>query len=423
MKSSLVLNLRHLASKIHPPLPLSHKDSQKLLSLLNASFREHLDQKHGQGAWSNTLATNKHFHSILANPLFNLPRQLDHQQDDKKHQKQLDAFASSSQAVPSSVVEPMEDFRYHVAAGTATLELAKKCLAFLKRRLTVSTNADVFAAEAPPKPGSLILNWLWSSGMAQNMEFLYDRAFISLLIPFLVVEVQARHAWKWFLRHYSEVENHKFTRSRGHLFGDVIRMQAFLLKTLLDSEIRYGSGLDGALKCFVEVTGQTVHWDSQAQRNARRILHPAGSSLVHRLMDLKSNRSLDRQLFEKLLHTVHLWSRCSSRDTACLSLVHPDSPNPYPALTYIRTSMLDLTQAYTLHVNQKAIFMCLKTAELLIRQGEKAEADWLLQFMQERFPDDLGVAGQQKTHLIYNRKEPDSDIEMSIRQLDVLALG
>ena len=423
MKTSSVLSLRHLASKIHPPLPLSHKDSQKLLSLLNASFREHLDQEHGKGARSNTLATNKHFHSILANPLFNFSRQQHHRQDDRGHHKQAAGLASASRAVHSLVMKPMEYFKNHIAAGTASLEMAKKCLAILKRSLVASTKSDITITEASPQVSSLILNWLWSSGMAHSMEFLYDRSFISLLIPFLIVEGQVHHAWKWFTRLYCEIENHRSTLIKGCLFEDVVRMQASLLKVLLDSEIKYGTGLDGALKAFVDVAEQARDRDGQAKRNARRILHLAGSLLVHRLMDLESTTGLDHQLFDKLLHTVYLWSRCSSRDTARLSLVHPVSPDPSPALTYIRTSMLDLTQAYTINHNQQAIYLCLKTAEVLLRQNKQADAEWLLQFVQERFPDGVGVAGQQKTHMMHNRPEPTSDTEMSLRQLDVLAFG
>ena len=420
MKASSVLSLRHLASKIHPPLPLSPKDSQKLLSLLNASFREHLDQEHGKGSRSNTLATDKHFHSILANPLFILPRQQPHQQDGREYHKQTDGLASASQAIDNLMMKPMEYFSNHVAAGTASLEVAKKCLAILKRSVVAS---KMNTTEVSPQVSSPILNWLWSSGMANSMEFLHDRSFISLLIPFLIAEGQVRHAWKWFSRLYSEVENHKFSLNRGYLFEDVIRMQACLLKILLDSEIRYGTGLDGALKAFVEVVEQAKCWDVQAKRNARRILHSAGSLLVHRIMDLESTTGLEHRLFDKLLHITNLWSRCSSRDAARLSLVHPVSPDPYPALKYVRTSMLDLTQAYTIYHNQKAIFLYLKTAEVLLCQNKQADAEWLLQFVQERLPDGIGVAGQQKTHMMQNKKEQISDTEMSLRQLDVLAFG
>ena len=38
--------LSTLASKIHPQLPLSPRESQQLLSLLTQSFRAHLDREH-----------------------------------------------------------------------------------------------------------------------------------------------------------------------------------------------------------------------------------------------------------------------------------------------------------------------------------------------------------------------------------------
>src|SRR5690348_15716553 len=86
--------LSTLASKIHPQLPLSPRESQQLLTLLTTSFRAHLDREHplpessqnrhtqkptGSNArrasspaqaTSSYASATQHIDSILTNPLF-----------------------------------------------------------------------------------------------------------------------------------------------------------------------------------------------------------------------------------------------------------------------------------------------------------------------------------------------------------------
>ena len=47
-----------LASKIHPQLPLTPRESQQLLNLLTTSFRSHLDREHPTAPSERLLLTS-----------------------------------------------------------------------------------------------------------------------------------------------------------------------------------------------------------------------------------------------------------------------------------------------------------------------------------------------------------------------------
>ena len=72
MRTTGGLSWKSLLSKLHPPLPLTSKDSVKILALLNASFRQQLDRQRPAEYPDTEHYTNTHLQSILTNPLFGL---------------------------------------------------------------------------------------------------------------------------------------------------------------------------------------------------------------------------------------------------------------------------------------------------------------------------------------------------------------
>ncbi|KAK0914478.1 hypothetical protein LTR57_013921 [Friedmanniomyces endolithicus] len=95
MKGSTVLrSWKDWASKLHPQLPLSPKESHRLLTALTGSFRRHLDEVHPTTApdsklklgavsvlttsphaiHSSAISADKHLASVLTNPLLNKRR-------------------------------------------------------------------------------------------------------------------------------------------------------------------------------------------------------------------------------------------------------------------------------------------------------------------------------------------------------------
>ena len=92
-RSAVALGFRSLTANLHPRVPLSVKESQKLLTVINSSFRKHLDEVHPwsgespteqrgvdgshqssstsqQSNSSSSALADRHLSSVLTSPLF-----------------------------------------------------------------------------------------------------------------------------------------------------------------------------------------------------------------------------------------------------------------------------------------------------------------------------------------------------------------
>ena len=168
MKPSSPSLLKSLAKSIHPPLIVTPLESKKLLHLLQASFRKQLNDEHPVHS-KEPSPTSAHLQSILSSPLFGQPRE-------RNARKNRDAGPLLALAeMQDSLISPMTYFNEQVAAGNATLGIAKHCLQVERQNSTVFRGA--MASAAPGTHSSLtqpILNWLWASSLGDSMEFFYD---------------------------------------------------------------------------------------------------------------------------------------------------------------------------------------------------------------------------------------------------------
>jgi len=425
MRTSSILSLRQIASKIHPPLPISPRDSQRLLSLLSASFRAQLDKQHGRVYSKNSLATDKLFKSILTNPLLGLPPHESLSPLSGAHQKHGGAPTGRSQLIQNLALSPIEFFKRHIAAGTASVEVAKRCLEAHLRNISTSRKVEPSSGTPTSDSGPTIINWLWSSGHEDNLEFLKDQPFTRVLVPFLVAEGRGFHAWSWFRRLQSELQNDSLDQSKAEIVEEKTKAQTYLLKALIWSEMGYGAGLSGALRAFVDAFLGSSRCGETVGDVAVRVFPPTGLLLLARLMKMDTTAAIDPHLVDKLLQNVKAWSGCSVMDRARLLLLHPLSPDPYPALEYIQRLMVKQRQFFKYRQRREEIALCLKTSEILISKGNHEDAQWILHFAQDTFPQELGLHGpggkQAEEKSVQDDKAASETA--SLQQLDALAFG
>ncbi|KAH0130760.1 hypothetical protein KCU82_g20271, partial [Aureobasidium melanogenum] len=190
MKASSVQQaFKSLTSRIHPQLPLSERESQRLLNALTSSFRSHLDHHHNHDAaasvtstsastqhpLSSSTATDRHLASILTNPLLTKP----------VHQ-QLKAKSK----------HPIALFEDQVAAGRANLPSARLCLEAFRTSLSSLSPAQVKDQIARYAAGSRALRWLWTSAHTRSLSFALDARFCSHLAFFLIHEGKEAALWE-----------------------------------------------------------------------------------------------------------------------------------------------------------------------------------------------------------------------------------
>ena len=201
MKGSAVAQgLKAWASKLPPQLPLSQRDSYRLLTALTGSFRQHLDEVHppkasdhvGQkpgnvgGSRPSTHAlhssaanlADKHLASVLMNPL--LSKSIGVKQADQDFAKAQVELQKSHANDPISLLEVYHD------RGAATVPIARLCLeVFLKSVSGLSDEARLKIIK-DIEPGRRVLLWLWRSEQYKLDAYVDDKLFLQMLVPLLM---------------------------------------------------------------------------------------------------------------------------------------------------------------------------------------------------------------------------------------------
>ena len=430
MKISAVRSLQYLTSKIHPPLSLNPGDSQKLLVLLTTSFRAHLDREHGKSSVSKISAADVHLQSLLDNPLFSVSTQ------SKLNSKPGGMYkyraASALRDVQNFKGNTVESFRQHVGAGTASIDLAKLCIEdYLKSFRGV--NSERLSSKLSSDVSIAILQWLWSSGLEDSLEFLKDSKFVTLITPVLLVDGRDRIVHNWLSRLRLQLQTVQLNTLEDAHVRDNLHVQSNIVYSMTASEFKYGSGLNGALGGFLENVDSASKWVGTSKDlrqahpsvfDARRVLHRAGSYLIHRFTHLPATSLIDSKNFERLFGSAESWSRNASLARAQLALLHPVSPDPSLSLQYIHKDMRVVNQYYGHRQNLRAVNLCLSTSRMLLSQGHNADAEWVLNFVQKSFPREIGNLDQDLRTASAEQKRESAilKVESGLRQLEAMAL-
>ena len=200
MKGSAVLQgLKAWASKLHPQLPLSQKESHRLLTALTGSFRQHLDEVHppkatehgtqtlGHGGVSKTsthamhssaILADKHLASVLMNPL--LAKNTGVKKADQDFANAQLELQKNPAKDPISLLEEYHD------RGAATVPIARLCLEVFQNSLNGLSDELTIKAIKVTEPGKRVLLWLWKSEQHKHVAFVDDLVFLRLLVPLLM---------------------------------------------------------------------------------------------------------------------------------------------------------------------------------------------------------------------------------------------
>lgn len=392
---------------------MSPRESQRLLSLLNISFKQQLDREHTTASSSNEHHAANHLQSILTNPLFDAkPRtRANSGSKSQKNGKLLEQLQNHTQ-------RPVDAFKDRVSQGMADLKSAKYFLNLQYKECLASPAATPRVAMQSSGAASTILQWLWASGMEDAGEFLKDRAFISLLVPFIVAEGQHSRALRWLHRCHSPDET-PYSSLRG---SDIERNKAFLLRRLINEETRFGDGLDSAINLFVRIVADL--------RNARLtkssqyfIAKHAAWTLTKIICRLPQAALPKASIVRPFLETMKLFHYDPLLNaTLCVYLQEP--PYPQAALTYFQNASC-MTSLETNSVRHShTILLGLRAAELFLKDGRQTEALWIMGFLRTNFAKELfGLSDPIRKDPVLN--EPGTlsrEEDRSLHLLDTLAV-
>ena len=226
---------------------MTPQESQRLLALLNASFKEQFDHHRPSHLEEHA---GLHLHSILTNPLFAArPRSSHKDTASSSHRGRSD---KSTGLIQEFVKRPMDVLRERIAAGTATLQTAKLCLQAEYKNCLASPAATVGDAMRSSNIASIILEWLGPSHAETLGTLLEDERFFRLLVRFLVAEKQHDRIWSWLQTLQSNIDDAP-TRNPRY---PISRAYNRLLIAFIKAEALLGEGLDTATGIFVRAINE-----------------------------------------------------------------------------------------------------------------------------------------------------------------------
>ena len=378
MKVSTVLGLKSLISRLHPPLPLNPRESQKLLHLVKSSFRQRLDQQHQSS--KETEAANKHISLVLASPLFK----------DRSTTSTFGSWASQARSLVHSAQEEAEEsttyFEKKVQEGTATLELARYCLRVRLESIRSLPSGEVRRALSKSRAAATILHWLWSSGLDHSIR---DKTLHGLIIPFLVAQGKDDVIWYWFRAAHPDP---------GQIPAAEAANKGIFLRQFVSATIHHGGGLDAAIAVFLEAA--KIH---EASEHRRYSLSPAGFKLAAFIRNASVSQisGLDPKTYNSYLESVSIWTSRPQFFHALLSLYHPQRPDSSPALQYLRTLKSKDLERLAPKPRLNILRLCLVTAKHLLASSEYQEARWVMDMLQNNFAE---IIGSGRTDLLTMEK-------------------
>ena len=453
MKVSSILSWGRIGSIIHPPLPFSARDSRYLLSLLNLSFTEALDRKHPKVSSEGRNTTDKHVHSILSSPMFG-PK---HSPPSKKRMlttptelsKSMTHGPLESNSIANAMVEfNMKCFRSQILTGRADLALATTCLRDSINSMSCKDEkygSRAFKGFGKHGMASMMLNWLWSSGLEKSDEVLLHTDFLPLLSPFLVAEGHLEEAMQWFWRLGAKATLYSSDSSRmdgalaccrenaaqsetyprswdekteslelRRLFASVRpalrdeytsiwsrillrqRQQAMLHPLVLYSWAQCtNKSLNTAITIFVEaITSSNVAGMNPVELKV--VFRPAGCLIVEQI---QSGLKADPSEYDAFLNTVHFWSKTKHSILHHLvrSLIKfhdPKIPDWEPAYHFLRELKSIAVKRSTLWERRSTVSLGLDTAKMLLSDGRSSyarRAKKIMESLQQHFGDELGA--------------------------------
>jgi len=210
--SAVVQGFKSFAAGLHPPLPLSTKESSRLLTALTSSFRQHLDEVHPPSAEdrakhddrsfpttvkkrspatdSSSVLADRHLASVLTNPLLakgtGEPKKVDTDYSIAKIELQNDPSKD-----PLSLLEQYEE------RGAATVSIALLCLESFQKSLYRLDHMAQQTVIDKCGAGRRALLWLWKGGHHLKSEWADNRRFMELLVSLLMREGQEDFLWDW----------------------------------------------------------------------------------------------------------------------------------------------------------------------------------------------------------------------------------
>lgn len=401
-----------LRALLHPPLPLSARESRKLLDALTTSFRKHLDKEHGsltstppdaesaltstdnlvpnhtrRNSQSEKHAADRHLSRVLGNPLF--------------------LSLGSIRSVSSK--DPMFVFEAAVARGMMDIGTAAQCLMAKKRQIVQSRVLNIQDGMRDSKAGTVVLKWLISSGQANNLDFLRNEDFAIILIQYMVAEGMQDACWAWILKSFEDIPRISAlplsSDERRRLKVDIVKPFHLFLKAVSARP----NSLDAA---YAAMSRATEHLRHLSIKQAGYVLGGSMRFIIGLTKAMDWDRPPASEYnFDSFLRLIPIISRATSKyDTAQFWLRHPTRSSVEPALEMLRevhtygvpvAVNIPQSKKYQAqaNLNNEIIYLGFDAAKYCLKLDRYREADDIMACLRLHFATELGLEQRQQERL------------------------
>ncbi|GAB1729627.1 hypothetical protein NU195Hw_g854t1 [Hortaea werneckii] len=422
MRGSTVLQgFKDWASKFHPQLPLTQRESNRLLTALTTSFRSHLDKAHPRAAeepsklqdsangqvprtsnhaiHSSAAFADKHLSSVLTD-LAGPPRRKPTTTVSKADQDFANAQMELQKNPAKDPVQLLEDYEKD---GNASVAIARLCLEQYEKSLEGLAQDQKAHQIQKTQAGRRVLLWLWETGRYQQPEFVDDRVFIDKLVPFLLKEGWESYLWEWIEldQILAEGDNeYSGVKKMYHRYRWKGRLLRAMVAHRLEDPGRVHRNADMALDIFLKAADLKTSLKEPCLRFLP--LGHAGSALAQALsLDSEWNLRTDPVRYDRFLECVKLFNDKApvygARRAAEMRLFHPTKPDGRPMYDFFQRVFNDnspiwkrfgdnLRNAVTEKRDLNWYFRMTQTMAFLRRQGLNLEAERMKGYLLEVFP-------------------------------------
>ena len=349
--SGVAQSLKSLASKLHPQLPLSPKESQRLLTALTSSFRQKLDEAHPRQAHdehagsreatgnhalhtSSVAFADRHLASVLTNPLLT--------KSDGATKPALNLESAKRELEQNPGRDPISVLEEYHQKGAATLLIADLCLRTFRESLSQLSVEDRRTKVESSQAGKRTLEWLWTSGLYETDEFVDDRRLMTVLINMISEEGRERYLWSWLRL---DMKLGKDPNPVRRIFHSPFRWKDFVVRNLM--LLKYDGSSPESLNETLDVYLSAVDLLREIAPHSTAEPLPlsgAARAIINRIFyNRGAKQQWDVTRYDRFIETLDLvgidryWTKFQK---AQLMLSHPRDASPLPMIESLKASSL-----------------------------------------------------------------------------------
>lgn len=344
---------------------------------------------------SSSGSTDRHFQSILKNPLFAACVKDRHEsapRNSPTHHRDRPHYQTAS-------FDPMAWFEASVASGSATIAKATYAMDTLQKILASSPDTSIKPGMATSLAGSKVFQWLWSSGLQDSLNFSKDGKFMALLTNCLLAEKRQDVILDWFYQLWAQSRRCMLENSTGYP-SEPVHFAKRLLLQLVKSELTLGNGMRVAVDHFLRVIDDVHAAGAKEPRSSNAaadfhllssLLTPTGLHLVYTLKVNGGVRQLDSDRLERFTQSINTWARDVEFYKAKMDLHQPVNPSAAAALAYLKHTAKKRSQVESTEKRRAIVHLSLDSASLLLQQNLYSEATWVMNFLRRGYATELGI--------------------------------